>query len=102
MHTLAPYSIVFTTHSSLQKRAMHTKKVKSKLAQQETAQRRNVSLFGCLYVANQQRDGDLGLFFSHEHQNTPLSDFGNLRVGQKSALFTCIDFSVQTKTYISV
>ena len=77
-------------------------KVKSKSAQQETAQRRNVSLFRCLYVANQQCDGDLGSFFSHENHNTPLSDFGNLRVGQKSALFTRIDFGVQTKTYISV
>ena len=26
-----------------------------------------------------------------------LSDFGKLRIGQKSALLTCIDFGVQTK-----
>ena len=74
-------------------------KVKSKSAQQVTAQRSNVSLFGRLYVANQQRDGDLGLFFSHEIKAPPpsLSDFGKLRIGQKSALLTCIDFGVQTK-----
>ena len=46
-------------------------KVKSKSAQQVTAQRSNVSLFGRLYVANQQNDGDLGLFVSHENQSTP-------------------------------
>ena len=27
----------------------------------------SAGLFGCLYVANQQRDGDLGLFFRHEN-----------------------------------
>ncbi len=53
-------------------------KIKSKTAQQLTAQRSNASLFGRLYIANQQRDGDLATFFCHENQSTPpsLSDFG--------------------------
>ena len=69
-------------------------KVKSKSAQQLTAQWSNASLFGLLYVANQQRDGDLGLCFSHEKQAPPpplllfLSDFGKLHIGQKSGLLT--------------
>ena len=64
-----------------------------------TAQRNNAGLFGHLFIANQQRGGDLGQFFSHENQNTPptLSDFGKLHLGQKSALLTCIDFGVQPK-----
>ena len=64
-----------------------------------TVQRNNAGLFGRLYIANQQHDGDLGQFFSHENQNTPpsLSDFGKLRLGQKSAFLTCIDFGVQPK-----
>ena len=35
-------------------------------------------LFGRLYIATQQRDGDLGAFFRHENQPYPpsLSDFG--------------------------
>ena len=74
-------------------------KVKSKSAQHMTAQRNNAGLFGRLYIANQQRDADLGQFFSHENQNSPpsLSDFGELRLGQISAFLTCIDFGVQPK-----
>ena len=51
------------------------------------------------HIANRQRDGDLGQFFSLENQNTTpsLSDFGKLRLGQKSAFLTCIDFGVQPK-----
>ena len=53
-------------------------KVKSKSSQQLTAKRNNTSLFGRLYIANQQREGDPAHFFSHEYQTTPpsLSDFG--------------------------
>jgi len=62
-----------------------------------TAQRKNAGLFGRLYRAHQQRDGDLAQFFSHENQSIPpsLSDYGELRLGQKSALLTCIDFDEQ-------
>ena len=72
-------------------------KAKSKSAKHLMAQRSNASLFGRLYIANQQRDGDLGIFFSHENQSVPpsLSDFGNICLGQKSALLTCLDCSNQ-------
>ena len=72
-------------------------KAKSKSSQQLAAQRNNASLFGRLYIANQQRDGDLGIFFSHENQCFPpsLSDFGNLRLGQKSALLACLNVTDQ-------
>ena len=40
-------------------------------------------LFSCLYIASQQREGDLEEFFKHENQPYPpsLSEFGNLRFG---------------------
>ncbi len=72
-------------------------KTKPKSSQQLTSQRGNTSLFSRLYIANQQRDGDLGIFFSHENQCYPpsLSDFGNLRLGQKSALLACLSVADQ-------
>jgi len=53
-------------------------KVKSKASQQLVIQRNNTSLFGHLYIANQQREGDPAIFLSHENQSSPpsLSDFG--------------------------
>ena len=68
-------------------------KTKSKSSQQLTSQRNNTSL----YIANQQRDGDLGTVFSHENQCHPpsLSDLGNVRLGQKSALLTCLNVADQ-------
>ena len=61
------------------------------------AQHSNASLFGHLYIASRQCDGDRGTFFSHENQTVPpsLSDFGNICLGQKSALLTCLDCSDQ-------
>lgn len=66
---------------------------KSKTSQQLAVQRNNASLFGRLYIANQQREGDPAEFFSHENQTTPpsLSDFGKIRLGQKSLLLSCVD-----------
>ena len=68
-------------------------KTKSKSSQQLTSQCNNTSL----YIANQQRDGDLGTFFSHENQCHPpsLSDLGNLHLGQKSAQLTCLNVADQ-------
>ena len=53
----------------------------------------NRYLFSHLYIASQQRDGDLEEFFSHEHQlyAPSLSKFGNLRFGKKSDLIACVD-----------
>ena len=58
-------------------------------------ERNDSSLFGRLYIANQQHEGDPGKFFSHENQTTPpsLSDFGKIRLGQKSLLLSCFDSS---------
>ena len=68
-------------------------KKKSKTSQQLELQRSNASLFGRLYIANQQREGDPLKFFSHENQAYPpsLSDYGNIRFGQKSLLLSCLD-----------
>ncbi|KAL9966137.1 hypothetical protein ACROYT_G024162 [Oculina patagonica] len=50
-------------------------------------------LFSRLYIASQQRDGDLEEFFKHENQPYPpsLSEFGNLRFGKKSDLIKCVN-----------
>ncbi len=45
-------------------------KLKSKTSQQLAAYRSNTSLFGRLYIANQQRNADPTEFFSHENQPT--------------------------------
>ena len=49
------------------------RKLKSKASQQLVVQRNNTSLFGRLYIANQQREGDPAIFFSHENQSCPPS-----------------------------
>lgn len=53
----------------------------------------DVSLFACLYIANQRRDGDPAVLFAHENQlhSLSLSDFGELRKGTKSDLLKCLD-----------
>ncbi|XP_068756859.1 uncharacterized protein [Montipora capricornis] len=50
-------------------------------------------LFSRLYIASQQRDGDLEEFFKHENQPYPpsLSEFGKLRFGKKSDLISCVN-----------
>ena len=47
----------------------------------------NVALCSRMFIANQQRQGDLEDFFSHENQShPPISDFGRLYTGTKSDL----------------
>ena len=78
-------------HDSIKKNSLALlRKAKSKSAQKIVVERNNTSLFGRLYIANQQREGDPGKFFSHENQTTPpsLSDFGKIRLGQKSLLLS--------------
>ena len=89
-------------HDSIRKNSLALfsspkRKVKSKSAQKIAVERNNTSLFGHLYIANQQHEGDPGKFFSHENQTTPpsLSDFGKIRLGQKSLLLSCFDSSDQ-------
>ena len=55
-------------------------------------------LFSRLYIASQQRDGDLEEFFRHENQPYPpsLSEFGNLRFGKKSDLIVCVNKGAST------
>ena len=52
----------------------------------------DVDLFSRLYIGCQTRDGNLGEFFRHENQACPpaLSDGGNLYLGTKSDLLTCL------------
>ena len=53
----------------------------------------DVSLFGRLYIANQLRDGDPTIFFSHENQLYPplLSEDGTIRTKNKSDIIGCIN-----------
>ena len=48
----------------------------------------NVLLCSRMFIANQQRQGDLAEFFSHENQSYPpsMSDYGRLYTGTKSEL----------------
>lgn len=75
---------------------MKTPKTKgSSQSKKLAAVRSDVSLFGRLYIANQLRDGDPDVFFSHENQTYPpsLSEYGKLRKGTKSDLIKCLDTS---------
>jgi hypothetical protein len=60
----------------------------------------DANLFGRLYMANQMRNGDPDVFFSHENQSYPpsLSEFGNLRKGTKSDLIKCLDIPTENET----
>ncbi len=51
------------------------------------------ALFSRLYIACQNRSGDLDDFFKYENQPWPpsLAQAGNLRVGQKADLIKCFD-----------
>ena len=54
----------------------------------------NVTLFGQLFIAMQNRESDLDEFFAHEVQSFPpsLSDFGKLHLtGTKSDLLQCLE-----------
>ena len=59
--------------------------------------RDDASLFSRLYIANQSREGDLGVFFEHENQRYPpsISEFGNIRQGTKSDLLKCLSSVAQ-------
>ena len=69
-----------------------TPKPKARSKQKESAQKSDCNLFSRLYIATHHRSGDLDEFFMHENQPYPpsLSEFGNLRLGKKSDLLTCI------------
>lgn len=56
--------------------------------------KKNVALFGQLYISMQTREGDLQEFFGHGAQSFPpaLSDFGKLHLsGTKSELPKCLE-----------
>lgn len=62
----------------------------------------NIALFAQLYVAMQNRDGDMREFFSHEvHEYPPsLSDCGNLRLpSAKSELLKCLKYTERDPPY---
>ena len=54
--------------------------------------RNSVALFGHMYIANQHRQGNPLIFFSHENQLDPpsIADDGKLRKGDKAKLLECI------------
>lgn len=60
----------------------------------------DVHLFGRLYLACQNRNGDLEAFFSHENQLYPpsLSDDGYMRHGVKSDLLACLTETISRTT----
>ena len=69
------------------------KKETSKQGKKITVLKSNLNLFAQLYVALQNRDGDMREFFSHKVQSFPpaLSEFGNLRLpNAKSDLLKCL------------
>lgn len=71
-------------------------KPKGKIKQQATALARDCNLFSRLYIATQHRSGDLEEFFMHENQQPAShSDFGNLRLGKKSDLLTCVQLEIK-------
>ena len=69
------------------------KKATSKQGKKIAVLQSNLTLFAQLYVALQNREGDMREFFSHEVQPFPpsLSEFGNLRLpSAKSDLLKCL------------
>jgi hypothetical protein len=73
------------------------RKAKPKQGQKIKALQNNVALFGQLFVATQNRPGDLENFFAHESQSFPpsLSDFGKLYLpGTKSQLLKSVSPSI--------
>ena len=62
-------------------------------ASQISALKQDCNLFARLYIGSQSGDGDLDAFFAHENQSYPpsLSQFGNLRITNKSQLLPCIE-----------
>ena len=60
---------------------------------QVAALKEDHSLFGRLYIASQNCDGDLQNFFKHENQPWPpsFSQYGELCSGTKSDLLQCLE-----------
>lgn len=77
-------------HPILFKTPKTKKTVKSK---QLAGLKNDVALFGRLYIAHQQRSGNIELFFRHENQLFPpsLSDHGELHRITKSDLLTALE-----------
>lgn len=71
------HDVIKKQHPILFKTPKTKQSVKSK---QLEGLKNDVALFGILYIANQQRNGDIELFFRHENQLYPpsLSDQGKL------------------------
>ena len=67
-------------------------KVQSKDKSKVVQLKNDCSLFSRLYIACQNRDGNLEEFFRHENQPWPpsLADRGEIRKGQKSDLVLCL------------
>lgn len=69
------------------------KKTISKQGKKIAVLKSNLNMFAQLYVALQNREGDMDEFFSHEVQSFPpaLSEYGNIRLpSSKSDLLKCL------------
>ena len=86
-----------SVHTRLKRNSLplfKTPKTKADITGKQIASlRSNVALCSRMFIANQQRQGDLAEFFSHENQPYPpsLSDFGNLYTGSKSELLKAFE-----------
>ena len=71
---------------------MGKKKAVSKDKAKVQALKQDCALFSRLYIASQNRSGDLDDFFKYENQPWPpsLAQAGNLQAGQKADLIKCI------------
>ena len=69
------------------------KRVASKDKAKVQALNEDCALFLRLYIASQNRNGDLDDFFKYENQPWPQSlvQAGNLRAGQKADLIKCVE-----------
>ena len=63
------------------------------MAQKLSVLKSDCTLFSRLYIANQNRDGDLDKFFKYENLPFPpsLSEYGKMRFCKKSDLLVCLE-----------
>ena len=69
------------------------KRIASKDKAKVQVLKEDCALFSRLYIASQNRNGDLDDFFKYENQDWPpsLAQAGNLRAGQKADLIKCVE-----------
>lgn len=75
-------------------------KVSSKDKAKVQTLKQDCALFSRLYIASQNRSGDLDDFFKYENQPWPpsLAQAGNLRAGNKADLIKCIELTTDVQS----